>query len=320
LASAIDYIRTPSGSCLSFSRPARIVWTEKYTVLQTKETSAPELSRYRHIVVNVDHSCLATDIGYDGRKDRPVLQTRRRLLQAATLWPVIRPLLGAHKEFWESKAPSEWSSEEKAILLAQSPWAREGVARFEAERKRERAYEGVARPGGGVPGAIPGERPGAATSVPIGPPPPPVPSTDTGQSVQFRVLARWESATPVRLAGGPALPETAQFYVIRLRGMPLLPPPKGGRGENVPDPNQGMLEAIERGTRIERKDKAAIACAHLLTGSGESANDLLLFFPRGADPITAGDKVVTLESRFGPFHLSVKFPLKDMMYKGVLAL
>jgi hypothetical protein len=102
--------------------------------------------------------------------------------------------------------------------------------------------------------------------------------------------------------------------------MPLLPPPKGGRGENVPDPNQGMLEAIERGTRIERKDKAAIACAHLLTGSGESANDLLLFFPRGADPITAEDKVVTLESRFGPFHLSVKFPLKDMMYKGVLAL
>jgi hypothetical protein len=27
-----------------------------------------------------------------------------------------------------------------------------------------------------------------------------------------------------------------------------------------------------------------------------------------------------LESRFGPFHLSVKFPLKDMMYQGALAL
>ena len=52
----------------------------------------------------------------------------------------------------------------------------------------------------------------------IGERPPPVPSTDTGQSVQFRVLARWESAKPVRLAGGPELPEgTAQFYVIRLQ-------------------------------------------------------------------------------------------------------
>jgi hypothetical protein len=157
--------------------------------------------------------------------------------------------------------------------------------------------------------------------VPIGERPPPVPSTDSGQSVQFRVLARWESAEPVRLAGGPELPEgTGQFYVIRLRGMPLLPPPKGRNGENVPDPNQGMLDAIKQGSRIERKDKIAIRCAHLLTGSGESATELLLFFARGADPITVGEKAVTLESRFGPFHLSVKFPLKEMMYKGALAL
>ena len=206
-------------------------------------------------------------------------------------------------------------------MLGQSPWAREGIARLEVERKRERPYEGVARPGGGVPGAMPADRPGAAASVPIGEPPPPVPSTETGQSVQFKVLARWESATPVRLAGGPELPEpTAQFYVILLRGMPLLPPPKGGNGENVPDRNQGMLEAIKQGSRIERKDKTAISCAHLLTGSGESATELLLFFARGTDPITVGEKTVTLESRFGPFHLSVKFPLKDMMYKGVLAL
>jgi hypothetical protein len=135
------------------------------------------------------------------------------------------------------------------------------------------------------------------------------------------VLARWESAKPVRLAGGPELPaETAQFYVIRLRGMPLLPPPKGKGGESVPNPNEGILEAIKQNSRIERKDKPAIPCAHLLTGSGDSATQLLLFFPRGRDPITIADKFVTLESRFGPFHLSVKFPLKDMMYKGALAL
>jgi hypothetical protein len=157
--------------------------------------------------------------------------------------------------------------------------------------------------------------------VPFGERPPPVPSTDTGQSVRFRVLARWESAKPVRLAGGPELPEgTARFYVIRLQGMPLLAPRKGRDGENVPNPNEGMLEAIQQSSRIERKGKIAIACAHLLTGSGESATELLLFFARGADPIAVGEKAVTLESRFGPFHLSVKFPLKDMIYKGALAL
>ena len=251
-----------------------------------------------------------------------MLRTRRRLLQAAAIWPAFRALHAARKEFWESKDPAGWSSEEKQILLEQSPWARQGIVRFEAGQKRAAApYQGVARPGGDVPGANPNHTPGAAPSVPIGEPLPPVPSTDTGQSIQFPVLARWESAPPVRLAGGPELPEeTASFYVIRLSGMPLLPPPKGKDAENQPNPNEGVLQAIKQNSRIERKGKTAIPCAHLLTGSGESATELLLFFPRGTDPITLADKVVTLESRFGPFHLSIKFPLKDMMYKGALAL
>jgi hypothetical protein len=244
------------------------------------------------------------------------------VLQSATIWPAFHALRAANKEFWESKDPANWSNEEKRILLGQSPWAREGIVRFEVERKGATApYEGVARPGGDIPGARPGITPGAPASVPIGEAPPPVPSTDKGQDVQFRVLARWESAKPVHLAGGPELPAgTERFYVIRLQGMPLLPPPKGGDGASVPNPNQSMLDAIKQGSRIERKGKIAIPCAHLLTGSGESATELLLFFERGADPITVGEKAVTLESRFGPFHLSVKFPLKDMMYKGALEL
>jgi hypothetical protein len=250
-----------------------------------------------------------------------VFFTRRRLLQAATIYPLTRALSGARKEFWEAKAPADWSSEEKEMLLGQSPWAAQGVVRFDAGKKRGGPYEGVARPGAGIPGARPGERPGIANSVPIGEKPPPRPSTDTGQSVQFPALVRWESAKPVRLAGGPELPEgTAGFYVIRLRGMPLMPVPKDKAGDPAANPNQGLLEAIQHGTRIERKDKAAIGCAHLLTGSGVASNELLLFFPRGTDPIDVREKFVTLDSRFTPFHLSVKFTLKDMMFQGALAL
>jgi len=47
---------------------------------------------------------------------------------------------------------------------------------------------------------------------------------------------------------------------------------------------------------------------------------VLLFFPRGADPITIADKVVTLDSRFSVFHLSIKFPLKEMLYNRELSL
>ncbi len=113
---------------------------------------------------------------------------------------------------------------------------------------------------------------------------------------------------------------TGQFYVIRLRGLPLMPSPKTKPEDGAPNPNASMLQAIEQGSRLGRKNKPGIPCAHLFTGSGDTATEVLLFFPRGADPIQVADKLVTLESQFTPFHLSVKFSLKDMMYKGELAL
>jgi len=172
------------------------------------------------------------------------------------------------------------------------------------------------------PGGGPAGGPGGAKSVPIGEAIPPPPKPGSGQPLQFPVLARWETAKPVRMAGGPEVPElSGEFYVIRLRGLPLMPPPKVKPGEPPPpNPNEGMLPAIKAGSRLERPGKPGIPCEHLFTGSGTASTDVLLFFPRGADPITIADKIVTLESRFAVFHLSVKFPLKDMIYKGELAL
>jgi hypothetical protein len=224
----------------------------------------------------------------------------------------------ARKQFWEDKDPDSWSRQEKQVLLAQSPWAREGFARMENKQRPAPGYGNDGRQGVEMPGT----RPGGVRSVPIGEPVPPAPKPDSGEPVQFRVLARWETATPVRLAGGPEVPElTGQFYVIRLRGLPLMPPPKVKPGETAPpDPNEGLLQAIKAGTRLERAGKTAIRCAHLFTGSGNGPPEVLLFFPRAADPIAIADKAVTLDSRFSAFHLSVRFPLKDMMFKGRLAL
>jgi len=172
-----------------------------------------------------------------------------------------------------------------------------------------------------MPDTRPGVPPGGAKSGPIGEAIPPPPKPDSGQPLQFPILARWESAKPVSLAGGLDVSDSiAQFYAIRLRGVPLMPPAKPARpGEPPTDPNERILAEIKAGSRLERQDKPAIPCAHLFTGAG-NATDVLLFFARGADPITIADKAVTLESRFAVFHLSVKFPLKDMLYKGELAL
>lgn len=237
---------------------------------------------------------------------------RRRLLQLLSISPAFRTLRAARAEFWKIKDPAKWSSEEKRILLSQSPWAREGLVTFDSEPHRQPAsgpYE--------VPASKPGGMPDTNPSVPIGEKMPPRPQPP-GQPVQFRVAARWETAAPVHLAGGPDLPpDTATFYVIGLWGVPLMPVKQSAAD---PNPNQTILEAIQHNSRLEREHGAPIACSHLLTGSRASAAELLLFFPRGTDPITLGDRVVSLESRFGPYRMSVKFPLKDMLYRGELAL
>ena len=237
------------------------------------------------------------------------------------MWPACLALRAARKEFWDSKEPASWTNDEKQLLLGQSPWAREGFVRMEVEKKRTTpGYGNNGRPATEMPDVRPGAPPGGVRSVPIGEKPPPVPKPDSGHPMQFLVLARWESAKPVRLAGAPELPEmTGHFYVIRLRGLPLMPPPKAKPGEVVPNPNEGMLQAIKEGSRLERKDKPGIPCAHLFTAS-EDVSGALLFFPQAPDPITMADKLVTLESRFAVFQLSVKFPLRDMIYKGELAL
>jgi hypothetical protein len=255
-----------------------------------------------------------------------VITTRRQWLQAAAALPACLTLQAARTEFWVSKDPASWSSDEKQVMLTHSPWAQEGFARMELEGRRKAPNDGTnGIPSGGMPDTRPGAASGRTQSVPMGDAPPPVPKPDS-HPVQFRVLARWESALPVRMAGGPQVPElTPQYYVIRLQGLPLMPPQKAPPqktepGDPAPNPNEAMLQTIKEGSALERKGKPAIPCNHLFAGSGDAATDVLLFFPRPAAPITIADKLVSVESRFLLFHLSVKFPLKDMVFQGALSL
>jgi hypothetical protein len=246
-------------------------------------------------------------------------------IRAALILLSALTLQAARKDFWETKDPSSWSPREKETILSQSPWARSGLARIEFEKQQQPTGPGYTSDGRvdtGMPDAKPSSGPNIGRGVPIGEPIPPVPKPTPDSPVQFQILARWETAKPVRLAGAPELPDSdGQFYIIRLSGLPLMPPPKVHPGEPPNDPNEAMLSAIKQGSRLEFQDKAPIRCTHLFKGTGEHANEVLLFFPRGSGSmITPSDKAVTLDVRFAPFHLSVKFTLKEMMYKSELSL
>ena len=135
-----------------------------------------------------------------------MIPTRRQWLQAVTMLPACVALRAARNEFWNSKDPASWSNDEKQVLLGQSPWAQEGFARMEVEKNRRTTpgYGSNGKLGGDMPDTRPGVPPGGMRSVPLGEKPPPVPNPDPGHPVQFRVLARWETATPF---GTPVLPE-----------------------------------------------------------------------------------------------------------------
>lgn len=250
---------------------------------------------------------------------------QHRCIQAAAILLGILTLQAARKNFWETKDASSWSPQEKESILFQSPWARPGLARIEFQEQQQPTGPGYTSDGRidpGMPDAKPRAGALAGRAVPIGQAIPPVPKPTPGSPVQFEVLARWETAQPVRLAGAPELPDSGeQFYIIRLRGLPLMPPAKPQPGEPPVDPNEGMLSAIKGGSQLEFRDKAPIRCAHLFKGTGAQSNEVLLYFPRGSGSnITLADKMVTLDVRFDPFHLTVKFTLKEMMYKGQLSL
>ena len=65
-----------------------------------------------------------------------MIRTRRQWLQAATMLPACLALRAARREFWDGKDPTSWSNDEKQLLLGQSPWAQEGLARMEEGTNR----------------------------------------------------------------------------------------------------------------------------------------------------------------------------------------
>src|SRR5205823_78511 len=98
-----------------------------------------------------------------------VIRTRRQWFSAATMWPACLILRAASKEFWDRKDPAAWTNDEKQLLLGQSPWAREGFARIEAEKRAKTpGYGNNGRKGGDMPDVRPGVPAGGVRSVPIG--------------------------------------------------------------------------------------------------------------------------------------------------------
>ena len=244
-------------------------------------------------------------------------------------------------DFWNKKEPSEWSSAEIEELTRKSPWAKEVSAQFSEPRdQRDQSGDprtdpdwgqgGPAGPGGGMgrPGGM--GIPGIGGGVPgMGVPGMGGPGMGGGrnrggqQPAQLvRGIIRWESAKPILEATKAELPKDfARHYAISVSGFPLNP---GSRNRSMDSDTSSQstadtLERLKSLTTLEPKTRAGAQPGVVQQQPGHNGS-VWFGFSKEILGIKPEDKELIFTTQFGRTLIRTKFNLKDMMYRGELAL
>jgi hypothetical protein len=235
-----------------------------------------------------------------------------------------RPLFAA-SDFWNKKPASDWSLAEVEQLKTKSPWARKvrGQLMDVRAERMDRAGSGKASLGG-LTGAdsngisTGGKSRGGPISNPLESAPPP--SASQGPEV----VVCWQSAPPLLEATKLELPEQfANHYALSVAGIPLSTLAKGlnDGGEAPEDPAARQKAAVDRllaGTTLTVKGRPPVA-ADLLVQSQDKQSLIFAFLKPGL-ALTQDDKEVNFEMSLRTIKVNAKFELKEMVYKGGLAL
>lgn len=227
--------------------------------------------------------------------------TRRGVLALAAGFAGIGRVYAFSSDFWNKKEPSEWTGEEIDQLTNKSPWAKDITVGGQS------GFSGMSPigMGGGMGG---GRRRGGGMP-----------------SQQFKGLVRWESAKPIMEALKTQLPDgLSNHYVITVGGIPL----NGGGGGSRRYPsqddssssgsNQDALNRLKGLTYLEPKEKRDLQPSVVLQPE-QGYGPIYFGFPKEMLTLKADDKEVTFTSTFGRLPVKAKFNLKDMLYRGELA-
>ncbi|MBV9762858.1 MAG: hypothetical protein JO340_20025 [Acidobacteriaceae bacterium] len=223
--------------------------------------------------------------------------------------------LGASQP-WAGKDPGQWTPGDLQKILSDSPWAQQAMATFgKALEPDDMAVTPPPGAGGsgvaGGRGVTDGRWDGGVAR-----------NTGVGDTPELPVTVRWDSALPVREAlerskdaDAATVAERAERdYVITVIGLtPANVAPSAEHPADDPQQVQGFIA----NSRLLVRGGAAIAPEDAKIDAKTGA--VHLFFPRSR-PIVASDKEVNLVTRFGSVNVQKRFRLKDMMYKGQLAL
>ncbi len=231
--------------------------------------------------------------------------TRRGILVLAAGAGTSR-LFAFSSDFWNKKDPSEWTHEEIDQITSKSPWAKEVSASMPSQGMGGGGMGGM---GGGM-----GRRGGMGRN-----------PGSMGQS--YKGTIRWESARPILDALKNPLPkEFADRYVISVSGIPLNARSRrqyssqGDESSSQQQSTQDMLDRLKQVTFLEPKGRRDAQPGVVQQPVSGSYGSVWFGFDRDFLNLKAEDKEATFTSQFGQLTVKAKFNLKDMMYKGDLAI
>ncbi len=239
-------------------------------------------------------------------------------------------LYAANPDFWNKKEPKDWSSEEIEQLITKSPWAKEVSAQIPAQGGGQSGgmgggqgqgggggWGGPGSNGSGIPGVgIPGI--GGGMGGGRG-------QRGGGPGMQnLRGTVRWESAKPVVEAMRSGLPDSfANHYVISLNGFPLDSSRRGRYEEDGDSRSRAsaddMLDRFKGVTLLEPKGGRDAQPGLVQQQLSSGSPSVLFGFSKELLNLKPEDKEVTFSTQLGRVQIRTKFILKDMMYRGDLA-
>jgi hypothetical protein len=208
------------------------------------------------------------------------------VVASASFCVLATPDLFGASDFWNKKPATAWTSDEILQLATRSPWAKS--ARVLPNPGRDRGGFQQAGPdiGGGGGGRSGNPKLGEVPVVPV-----------------TEVTVVWESAQPLLdTLKSTFPPDFANHYVI---GISDLPPAEGGRKVN-----QDSMTA-----NLQARGKDSIDAGDILPARGV----VLFAFSKDLLPLRAADKEVIFTLETNQFSVKARFELKEMMYRGMLA-
>ena len=197
---------------------------------------------------------------------------------------------------WWDKKPTEWSPSDIDTILHRSGWTRQASPEF-------------------APDAI-----GTGSTAAQG-------LSDKRLLPDFKLLVRWESGLPVRLARKMApASNDGSHYMLSMSRLPmafmqaLSNGGRAGQGSAKSTDPAEMAARVAQFSFIRRDGKDPLPADQAYWSESDFESRIMISFSKGRQPIELTEREVTFVSRIGDLIVRAPFFLKEMLYHGKLEL